>query len=68
MNLLLLIIGRIFASEVWGGGGGVGVFVGGLTKYYRNFAVYLKIPIINPGLIFVHNAFLVGLFSEELIF
>ena len=67
MNLLLLIIGRIFASEVWGGGG-VGVFVGGLTVYYRNFAVYLKIPIINPGLIFVHNAFLVGLFSEELIF
>ena len=29
---------------------------------------YRKIPIISPGLIFVRNAFLVGLFSGELIF
>ena len=27
-----------------------------------------KIPIISPGLIFVQEAFLVGLFSGELIF
>ena len=29
---------------------------------------YRKIPIISPGLIFVQKAFLVGLFSGELIF
>ena len=29
---------------------------------------YHKIPILNPGLIFVQNAFLVGLFLGELIF
>ena len=30
--------------------------------------IYRKIPIINPGLIFVQKAFLLGLFSGELIF
>ena len=30
--------------------------------------VYRKIPIISPGLIFVQKAFLLGLFSGELIF
>ena len=29
---------------------------------------YCKIPIISPGLIFVQTAFLLGLFSRELIF
>ena len=29
---------------------------------------YRKIPIISPGLIFVQNAFLLRLFSGELIF
>ena len=29
---------------------------------------YRKIPIISPGLIFVQKAFLLGLFSGELIF
>ena len=29
---------------------------------------YRKIPIISPGLIFVQKAFLLGLYSEELIF
>ena len=29
---------------------------------------YRKIPIIGPGLIFVQKAFLLGLFSGELIF
>ena len=29
---------------------------------------YRKIPIISPGLIFVQKAFLVGLYSGELIF
>ena len=31
-------------------------------------SVYRKIPIISPGLIFVQKAFLLGLFSGELIF
>ena len=30
--------------------------------------IYCKIPIISPGLIFVQKAFLLGLFSGELIF
>ena len=30
--------------------------------------IYRKIPIISPGLIFVQKAFLLGLFSGELIF
>ena len=30
--------------------------------------IYRKIPIINPGLIFVQKAFLLGLFSGELVF
>ena len=30
--------------------------------------IYRKIPIISPGLIFVQKAFLLGLFSRELIF
>ena len=30
--------------------------------------VYRKIPMISPGLISVHKAILVGLFSGELIF
>ena len=30
--------------------------------------IYRKIPIISPGLIFVPKAFLLGLFSRELIF
>ena len=29
---------------------------------------YCKIPIISPGLIFVQKAFLLGLFSGELVF
>ena len=29
---------------------------------------YRKIPIISPGLVIVHKAFLLGLFSRELIF
>ena len=29
---------------------------------------YRKIPIISPGLIFVQKAFLLGLFSVELVF
>ena len=34
-----------------------------------DFCQYRKIPIIlSPGLIFVQKAFLLGLFSEELIF
>ena len=32
------------------------------------YATYRKIPIISPGLIFVQRAFLVDLFSGELIF
>ena len=39
---------------------------------HKEFAVfrstYRKIPIISPGLIFVQKAFLLGLFSGELIF
>ena len=31
-------------------------------------AVYRKIPLISPGLIFIQKAFLLGLFSGELIF
>ena len=43
MDLYLggLNIGRIFASEIWGEGGG-GLFLGGLIfegVYYRNFTV-----------------------------
>ena len=30
--------------------------------------IYHKIPIISPGLVFVQKAFLLGLFSGELIF
>ena len=30
--------------------------------------IYRKIPMISPGLIFVQKAFLVGLFSGELVF
>ena len=32
------------------------------------YQIYPKIPIISPGLIFVQKAFLLGLFSGELIF
>ena len=32
------------------------------------YIIYRKIPIISPRLIFVQNAFLLGLFSGELIF
>ena len=31
------------------------------------FRTYRKIPIINPGLIFVQKAVLLGLFSEGLV-
>ena len=44
-----LIIGKVFASEIWGGGGG-GLFSGGLIfggAYYRNFTVCLD----NLGII-----------------
>ena len=34
----------------------------------KRFPKYHKIPIITPGLIFVQKAFLLGLFSGELIF
>ena len=34
----------------------------------KNGLKYRKIPIISPGLIFVQKAFLLGLFSGELIF
>ena len=34
----------------------------------KNSLKYRKIPIISPGLIFVQKAFLLGLFSGELIF
>ena len=42
-----LVIGRIFASEIWGGGGrlfsgGLIVFLGGRGTYYRNFTVFLE--------------------------
>ena len=29
---------------------------------------YRKVPVLSPGLIFIQNAFLLGLFSGELIF
>ena len=38
-----LIIGRIFASELWGGEGGYfgkGLVLGGKEAYHRNFTVY----------------------------
>ena len=35
---------------------------------HRLYPTYHKIPIISPGLIFVQKAFLLGLFSGELIF
>ena len=33
-----------------------------------DYTLYRKRPIINPGLIFVQKAFLLGLFSGDLIF
>ena len=36
--------------------------------FFQIIRVYCKIPIISPRLIFVQKAFLVGLFSGELIF
>ena len=35
---------------------------------WRKLSEYRKIPIISPGLLFVQKAFLLGLFSGELIF
>ena len=35
---------------------------------WRNLYIYRKIPIISPGITFVQKAFLLGLFSWELIF
>ena len=41
----------------------------GICAMRENYVmVYRKIPIISPGLIFVQKAFLLGLFSGELIF
>ena len=34
-----LIIGRIFATEIWGGGGGGGLFLGGLVFYFIYFII-----------------------------
>ena len=60
-----LIIGRIFASEIWGAYFREGLFWGGgggglLSEFYG-------IPILSPGPTFVQKAFLLGLFSGELI-
>ena len=47
------------------------VWTGPYNKYdFSNLErmIYRKIPIISPGLIFVQKAFLLGLFSGELIF
>ena len=49
-----LIIGRIFASEIWGGGGAYfqdSLFFGG-GGYYRNFTVFCRGIPINNGLFF----------------
>ena len=43
------------------------VCVGKVESAIR-YLEYRKIPILNPGLIFVQNAFLLGLFLRELIF
>ena len=39
-----------------------------ILHYFRILIIYRKIPIISPRLIFVQKAFLLGLFSGELIF
>ena len=40
-----------------------------LLKFDKDmYIIYRKIPMISPGLIFVQKAFLLGLFSGELIF
>ena len=39
-----------------------------LVQFVKILVAYRKIPIISPGLIFVQKAFLLGLFSGELIF
>ena len=48
--------------------GPVPSFQTSLTSWYKSQGPYFKIPIIRPGLIFVQKAFLLGLFSGELIF
>ena len=39
-----------------------------MAPYFALQLIYLKIPIISPGLIFVQKAVLLGLFLEKLIF
>ena len=39
-----------------------------LVRISKLISLYREIPIISPGLIFVQKAFLLGLFSGELIF
>ena len=59
----------MYGLRGWGGGGLNWVRKYGASNLTldRQLLEYRKIPIISPGLIFVQKAFLLGLFSEELI-